>query len=409
MDTANAACYGADGVIQGASFGQKAAPLLAVPSQSSTVWLVRPPPRVERALGNPSSVGLSRDARVTLAGARYVTPHPMAATSSIIRRGLVMSSFSLGQLSVSPLADAALAANGLSADTFFARHAAGDWGSAEAFDQRGNAFALAQGVTRFLIQSAFPLPDGELLLVMTTPDRTQTAMLLDREFEDTEVSAAEAYARWAAYYDREVNPLIAIETPYVERMVADLRIDTALDAATGTGRHGLWLARQGIHVTGIDQSPEMLAVARARAAQSELAVDLHLGSLDAPLPFADAQFDLVICALALCHVQNLRGAICEFARVLRPGGAVIISDFHPYCVGEGWRAALFGPGRAYVVRYAGHSRDDYLSALEAAGLEVRQAVDATMGEAPHGTMLDEERVGGRDIPYCLVLLAVKPA
>jgi hypothetical protein len=70
--------------------------------------------------------------------------------------------------------------------------------------------------------------------------------------------------------------------------------------------------------------------------------------------------------------------------------------------------ALFGPGRAYVLSYPGHSRDDYLSALEAAGLQLRQAVDASMGEAPYETMLDEEREGGRDVPFCLVLLAVKP-
>lgn len=319
-----------------------------------------------------------------------------------------MSSFSLGQTSVSPRAAAALTANGLNADMFFARHAAGDWGVADPFDQRGNAFALAHGVTRFLIQSAFPLPDGELLLVMTIPDRTQTAMLLDCEFEDTEVSAAEGYARWAAFYDREVNPLIAIETPYVDRMLADLTIGTALDAATGTGRHALRLARRGIRVTGIDQSPDMLAMARAAATQAELALELHRGSLDDPLPFAEAQFDLVICALALCHVQNLRGAIHEFARVVQPGGTIMISDFHPYCVGQGWRAALFGPGRAYVLRYPGHTRDDYLAALEAAGLHVQEVVDAAMGDAPAGTMLDEERAGGRDIPFCLVLRAVKP-
>jgi ubiquinone/menaquinone biosynthesis C-methylase UbiE len=319
-----------------------------------------------------------------------------------------MSSFSLGQTSVSPRAAAALAANGLNADKFFARHAAGDWGTADPFDQRGNAFALAHGVTRFLIQSAFPLPDGDLLLVMTIPDRTQTAMLLDCEFEDTEVSAAEGYARWAASYDREVNPLIAIETPYIERMVSDLTISNALDAATGTGRHALRLARRGIQVTGIDQSPEMLAMAQASATQAALAIDFHRGSLDDLLPFAEAQFDLVICALALCHVQNLRGAIREFARVLRPGGAVIMSDFHPYCVGQGWRTALFGPGRAYILSYPGHSREEYLSALEEAGLQLRQAVDASMGEAPIGTMLDEEREGGRDIPFCLILLAVKP-
>lgn len=319
-----------------------------------------------------------------------------------------MSLFTLGETSVSPAAAQVLAAQGLAAASFFVRHAAGDWGAAEAFDQQGNRFALAHGVTRFLIQSAFPLPDGELLLVMTTPDRTQTAMLLDREFEDIEVSATEGYARWAAYYDREVNPLIAIETPYVERMVADLKIDTVLDAATGTGRHALRLAQQGFHVTAIDQSPEMLAIAQASAERAELAVDLHVGSLDGPLPFADTQFDLVICALALCHVQNLRSAVREFARVLRPGGAAIISDFHPYCVRQGWRAALFGPGRAYMLTYPGHSREDYLSALQDAGLQLKQVVDATMSEAPAGTMLDDEREGGRDIPFCLVLLAVKP-
>lgn len=319
-----------------------------------------------------------------------------------------MSRFTLGETSVSPAAAQALAAQGLAAESFFARHADGDWGVAEVFDQRGNAFALAHGITRFLIQSSFRLPDGELLLVMTTPDRRQTAMLLDREFEEQEVSTAEGYGHWAGYYDREVNPLIAIETPYVEQMLAGLSVRSALDAATGTGRHALRLARQGIQVTAIDQSPEMLAVARASAEQAGRSIDLHAGSLEELLPFVDEQFDLVICALALCHIQNLRGAVREFARVLRPGGAVIISDFHPHCVGQGWRTALFGPGRAYLLTYPGHTREDYLAALEDAGLQLTQAVDATMGEAPSGSMLDEERQGGKDIPFCLVLLATKP-
>ncbi len=320
-----------------------------------------------------------------------------------------MPLFMLGEPSVSTAAAQALAAHGLLPEHFFSRHADGDWGVADPFDQRGNAFALAHGVTRFIIQSAFPLPDGELLLVMTTPDRAQTAMLLDREFEDREVSPAEGYARWAAHYDREINPLIALETPYIERMLAGLDVRTALDAGAGTGRHALRLARQGVRVTAIDQSPEMLAAAREAAGRAGLPLELHTGSLDDPLPFADGQFDLVICGLTLCHVQNLRGAVGEFARVLRPGGAAIISDFHPYCVGQGWRAAVFGPGQAYVLTYPGHTRADYLAALDEAGLQLTQAVDATMGEAPVGTMLDEEREGGKDVPFCLILQAVKPA
>ena len=316
--------------------------------------------------------------------------------------------FELGETLVSAGAAAALAAHGLAADTFFARHASGDWGEAEPFDQRGNAFALAHGVTRFIIQSSFPLPGGEPLLVMTTPDRRHTAMLLDREFVDREVSAAEGYARWAAHYDREVNALIDIETRYVDEMLAGLPVASALDAATGTGRHALRLAHRGAAVVAIDQSAEMLAVARESAAREGLQIDIRAGDLGAPLPFANAQFDLVICALALCHVPNLAGAAREFGRVLRPGGAAIISDFHPYCVGQGWRAVQFGPGTAYVLSYPGHTRDNYLAALASAGLVVARTVDATMGEAPPGTMLDEERAGGKDIPFCFVVLAHKP-
>jgi ubiquinone/menaquinone biosynthesis C-methylase UbiE len=329
------------------------------------------------------------------------TPYPL-------REPVAAPLFNLGETLISGAASAALAAHGLAPGPFFARHASGDWGETEAFDRNANDFAVTRGITRFLIQSAYRLPGGEPLIVMTTPDRTRTGMLLEHELEEQEVSAREGYARWAHQYDREVNPLIAIETPYVEQILDELRVEQALDAATGTGRHALRLAQRSIRVTAIDQSPEMLAEARTSAARLGLAIDVQQGTLDEPLPYADAQFDLVICALALCHVADLRGAVREFARVLRPDGAVLLTDFHPYCVGQGWRSALFEPGTALLFTYAGHTREDYLSALTDAGLEITRTVDATMGEAPPGTMLDEEREGGKDIPFCFVVLAVKP-
>ncbi|MEP7187811.1 MAG: methyltransferase domain-containing protein [Roseiflexaceae bacterium] len=327
--------------------------------------------------------------------------------SYLLRERTASPLFDLGETLVSPRASVALATHGIVADVFFARHASGDWGAAEAFDRKSNAFAVAHGITRFPIDSLYPLPDGTLLIVRTTPDRMRTGMLLEHELEEHEVTAREGYARWAHQYDREVNPLIAIETPYVEQILAELPIARALDAATGTGRHALRLAQRGVQVAAVDQSPEMLAEARAAAACLGLTIDFRQGTLDAPLPFEAAQFDLVICALALCHVANLRGAIREFARVLRPGGAALITDFHPYCVGQGWRAALFDVDTALIFTYPGHTRDDYLAALADAGLQVTRTVDATMGEAPPGTMLDEEREGGKEIPFCFVALAMK--
>lgn len=320
-----------------------------------------------------------------------------------------MSRFSLGQTSVTERAAAALAAHGLSPDSFFARHAAGDWGEGVGEDDRtGNAFALEHGVTRFAITSVYRLPDGAELLVMTEPSRTRTGMCLDDELVDRPVTAREGYALWAGHYDREVNALVAIETPYVEAILSELAVTTALDAAAGTGRHALRLARRGVQVTALDQSPEMLAVARAHAAREALPIGFHEGDLGDPLPFGDASFDLVISALALCHIPQLAEAVREFARVVKPGGTVLVTDWHPYCPSQGWVGVLFAPGEVLVLPYARHSRDDYVQAFEQAGLLVTQTVDALLGEAPEGTLPEAERTWGKDIPFCLVVRGMRP-
>jgi SAM-dependent methyltransferase len=96
-----------------------------------------------------------------------------------------------------------------------------------------------------------------------------------------------------------------------------------VDAACGTGRHAGYLTSRGHRVTGVDSSPAMLARARVRVPEA----DFREGGLDA-LPVPDGQADLVICALALAHRPDLRPAFAEFARVLKPGGHLIVTDVH---------------------------------------------------------------------------------
>src|SRR5947209_8598616 len=125
------------------------------------------------------------------------------------------------------------------------------------------------------------------------------------ETEFQEVSVQEGYALWAASYDQEKNGLIFVEERHVDRILARLPFTRVLDVGTGTGRHALKLARQGASVTAIDQSPEMLAVARQAAQHEGLPIDFRLSSLDDGLPFEAHQFDLVICALILSHEPDL--------------------------------------------------------------------------------------------------------
>jgi demethylmenaquinone methyltransferase/2-methoxy-6-polyprenyl-1,4-benzoquinol methylase len=115
--------------------------------------------------------------------------------------------------------------------------------------------------------------------------------------------------------------------------------DRVLDVATGTGLVAEELVRShGCSVVGLDQSENMLAVARAKlAARPELAARVELVRGEAErLPFADAEFDALTFTYLLRYVDDPLSALHELARVVRPGGTIAALEFGvPPCP---WRA-----------------------------------------------------------------------
>jgi SAM-dependent methyltransferase len=314
-----------------------------------------------------------------------------------------MSRFSLGAIEITPGASAALMAADADPGTFLARHQRGDWGEVGEHRQQGNEFALRHG---HAIRSAYRLAEDAELWVITAADRSCTRLLLATEYERREVSTQEGYALWAASYDQEKNPLIAIEEPPVEGLVAALPVSTVLDVGTGTGRYALKFARRGATVTAVDRSPEMLAVAQRAARAEGLAIELCLASLG-ELPFAPGQFDLLVCALTLCHVPDLSQALCEFSRVVRGSGYLLITDFHPNGVAEGWRTLFSRPGTTYLLPNTPHTRSDYLHAVESAGCALLNVLDVPLGDVPEGYLSEAMIREHGDKPLCLILLAQK--
>lgn len=226
-----------------------------------------------------------------------------------------------------------------------------------------------------------------------------------------EVSTQEGYARWALSYDQEVNALIVLEEAHVDRLLVDIPCTNVLDVGTGTGRYALKLARRGARVTAIDQSPQMLAQARQAAQSEQLSIDFHQVALEDSLPFADDHFDLLTCALMLCHIPDLVPVVRECARVLQPGGTLLITDFHPASVHYGWRTAFRQAGARYVLPNMTHTRETYLQALAACGLHLVTALDLPMGALParpYPPPLTAEFIQAHaQIPFCLLLLARK--
>lgn len=105
--------------------------------------------------------------------------------------------------------------------------------------------------------------------------------------------------------------------------------DTIVDVASGTGAVAIELVRRtGCSVVGVDQSPEMLAVARERVASAGLADRIRFVESSAEqLPFGDGEFDGLTFTYLLRYVADVPATLRELGRVVRPGGVVGALEF----------------------------------------------------------------------------------
>jgi SAM-dependent methyltransferase len=123
------------------------------------------------------------------------------------------------------------------------------------------------------------------------------------------------------------------EEPFFRGAFADHGVRSVLDAACGTGMHAVAFARWGLAAAGADLSPAMIERARehARAAGVEVALSVAaFGGLAAAFPSQAGRFDAVTClGNSLPHLPDdasLEAALADMARMLRPGGVLVVQD-----------------------------------------------------------------------------------
>jgi len=185
----------------------------------------------------------------------------------------------------------------------------------------------------------------------------------------------EGYDRWASVYDHDANPLPALEEPYVREAAGEVRGLDVLDLGCGTGRHTMWLAAGGARVTALDFSEGMLEKARAKAANEGVRFIVH--DLHSPLPLADASFDLLISGLVLEHLREVSGVCREAHRVLRQGGAAVLSAMHPAMFLRGSQARFTDRASGQVVQPGSvkHQLSDFVMAAVRAGFHLENMAE----------------------------------
>lgn len=160
----------------------------------------------------------------------------------------------------------------------------------------------------------------------------------------------EFYARWRSSRLGQITD--ALERQLLFELLGAVAGKRLLDVGCGDGALASEFARRGAIVTGLDAAPEMVAAARRR---SEIEVTrLHLVAGRAErLPFGDAAFDCVLAVTVLCFVREAEQAVSEMARVLKPGGRLVIGELGRWSLWAAyrrirgwlgdptWRAAMF--------------------------------------------------------------------
>jgi SAM-dependent methyltransferase len=222
-------------------------------------------------------------------------------------------------------------------------------------------------------------------------------------------SVADAYAAgvdarpWNAHYER---PAMLAALPPVEGR-------DVLDAGCGPGFYADWLATRGARVTAVDVSERMAAIARARLGDRARVHACDMADLDAIV--APASLDLVVSSLAVHYVHDLVPLFDAWARVLRPGGRVVLSTHHPFydlkrvrrggytrteIVQDSW-------GWLGLVRYYHRPLAALLGPLAAAGLLVDRIDEPAPTEALRA-MDPEGYAKLARMPGFLIVRAVRP-
>lgn len=183
---------------------------------------------------------------------------------------------------------------------------------------------------------------------------------------------AGGYDGWAPRYDDPDNGLFEMDEAVLLPILQGITPGVAVDAACGTGRYAAHLTALGHEVHGFDVSPGMLAVARHKLPGASF----DHAPMDA-LPLADASVDVLVNTLAMTHVPDLAPVFAEAARVLRPGGHLLVSDVRGYFIGSGLTPLVEEDPDGYVgyVPSWSHPTSAYLQAALPVGFAVRSCAE----------------------------------
>jgi len=170
----------------------------------------------------------------------------------------------------------------------------------------------------------------------------------------------EAYHIWSEQYDTNENKTRDLEARALQSILATIKFNKLLEFGCGTGKNTVWLQHKAKHITAVDFSEAMVAIATEKVKSSN--TKFVIADINKPWDFTNEKYDLVTYSLVLEHIEHIESVFEKIAQITNEQAFVYIGELHPFKQYAGSKARFTTEAGEQIATCFTHNISDFINA-----------------------------------------------
>ena len=183
------------------------------------------------------------------------------------------------------------------------------------------------------------------------------------------MSVQAAYKKWSEVYDTNENKTRDLEGKALQATLSKIKFDKVLEFGCGTGKNTVWFQHHANHITAVDFSETMVAIATEKV--KSINTHFVIADINEPWDFTNKKYDLVTYSLVLEHIANIDAVFEKITQITNKLAYVYIGELHPFKQYAGSKARFTTEAGEQIVTCFTHNISDFLHAANKYDFELK--------------------------------------